>query len=258
MGVPFLPGAKVRVQAARQVGDRLWVESAVSEPLEHPADHLHIDVRLPKNPAFLSVSQQSATHRHRVTVTTIGTAANEGASSEPAKRGSVTIRVLRRNGDPARGARVRIGPQLVASNEKGLAVFDSLPIGEHDLLVSQPGLFSIRRRIDVEANKESRLELVEPLGGTVEVLVVDDRGKALPYASLSVRTASGDLWLDLEGTTQRVDPYTDRGGRRVLHNLEPGRIRVQASWGGRAGSAAVDVAQNSEGLIRVVVGLRDG
>ena len=97
------------------------------------------------------------------------------------------------------------------------------------------------------------VEVREPLGGALDVLVVTEDGRPVPHARLDVDQPSGEPWIDLEGGVQRIDDFTDEAGRRSLRRVEPGAVVVHASWCLKSGMALVKVKDGKKTPVRIVV-----
>ena len=94
----------------------------------------------------------------------------------------------------------------------------------------------------------------EIVGGDVEIFVRDTDGNPVPFAALDVRRADGQSWYDVDDAgVQRLDPYVDVRGRRLLTHLPPGTLRVHATFGTRHGAGEVEVVDRGRRVLPITV-----
>ena len=182
--------------------------------------------------------------------------------------GSVTVVVRRRDGTPAAGANVRLDPAVVlaaagsVSFRKRNAILDTHGRFTWEKLFPQrfvvrlqePGLVPCEASVELPPNGDVVVELVEPSGGDVEVVVVDEDGRGLPFATIEVKTESGLEWLDVaDDGAQRIDPFVDERGRRRLAHVEPGTLELSATFGTRKGTATASVDEGGRTVARVLI-----
>ncbi len=75
----------------------------------------------------------------------------------------------------------------------------------------------------------------------LEVAVRDADGAPAPFARVDLETTGPDGYADLdEDGLLRLDPYTDRLGRRTFHRVPPGPVRVVARHRGRRIESSFD------------------
>jgi hypothetical protein len=188
-----------------------------------------------------------------------------GDEPPPADRvGKVVIRARRSDGSAAAGIPVKL--QCKADRKRdveatldaeGRASFDALAIGRWAVDLRAAGFLGQRLFVDVS---EDTLEIdyEEPMGGLLEVTVVDRKDRPLPFAELSLSKPKDKSWkggsfeTDAEGC-QRVDMFTDHAGQRTLDWLPPGELKVDARYGARKGSVTVAVVGGDTGKARIVV-----
>ena len=103
------------------------------------------------------------------------------------------------------------------------------------------------------AGETTTIELDAPHGGAVDVQVVDEEGRGLPFAKVYIKQESGLRHSDVEGDVQRVDPFTDHAGRRTLHGVEAGEVEITAVYGTRKAKVKVRVYEKEAALARVVL-----
>jgi hypothetical protein len=191
---------------------------------------------------------------------------------EPGNGRDLHVRVLRRNGQPAAGAKVvlRYGVQVsenaarverafVHADTNGVARFRGVPDERVSLLLAEPGMVRTPLR-DVAVRADPPVVLREGDGGALAVRVVDEQGRPRPFARIRAETFDNDhvrgpidCWTDEAETVQRVDPFTDETGRRVFLHVTPGKVRVAAWWLDRAGHAVVTVreGETAEAVVTV-------
>jgi len=157
--------------------------------------------------------------------------------------GTLVLDVQRADGSPAAGARVRVPlPGEHRADAEGRLRLEGLLAGEHVVLLDEPGLVPASETVTVVAETEAGAVLREPVGGTIVLTVKDAAGRTLPFAAVRVGQAAGTPWVDLAPDgEQRLDPYADERGHRVLRRLQPGRVRLDAWWGGRRGTVVATV-----------------
>ena len=181
-------------------------------------------------------------------------AAFTGRSGGPA--GSIRVLVLRRDGLPLLGGRVRLsagGTKEGRTDDRGEVVFEKVPPGEAVVSAGQPGFVPISAPVTVEESRETYVVLREPEGGRLNVLVVDADGRPASFALLMVRQPSRAPWVDIdEAGVLRLDPYTDHLGRREIRGLEAGTIRILASLGPLVGEAEAVVLDGRTSDVRLV------
>jgi hypothetical protein len=168
------------------------------------------------------------------------------------------VTVLRRNGQPAVRAQVvceRGGiRKTLRADTEGRVRFADLGPGEHRLTVRSAGLLPMAGTATVGETGDVEVELREGEGGTLEVAVVDEEHRPLPFAALAVKTPSGLPWVDMVADdVQRLDPYTGATGARRLTHLEPGTVEVTATWGSRKETAKVLVEEGQTTGVLIVL-----
>ena len=172
--------------------------------------------------------------------------ADDGA--EPAPDLRVLVRLP--NGRPATGAVVRGPWGEVRTDAEGRAI---VPRAHAGAMATVGGAGAPTRVTLQPASGSNEIEVRATSGGEVELLVVDELDRPLPYATFAVTQPSGFPWADLDGDVQRIDPYTDARGRRTLRALEPGRVKILASFGSRSAEAEVEVEAGESQRVRIVL-----
>jgi len=247
-GVPYLRGEEVSVRAKRAGG----IASALVRGRipDDPATGLHFDIVLPPaNPYAIGMGGGAGgAFRGRSSSRSL-----QASGSHRHPKGAVLVSVRRRDGRPAAGARVWLEKRQMRTDASGVARFDRVGPGTYAVTAKQVGLLPLTGEVTVKGEESARLELRETEGGRLAVQVVDEDGKPLSFATLKVTAASGHPWVDLDGDVQRVDPFTDHEGRRVLNRVEPGGVTVSAAWGSRKKQMSVRVAAAEETEIRIVL-----
>ena len=248
-GVPFLPGEALTVRARRRGG---YAHATVTAriPAEAGVD-LFLEVTLPPEPQNALGIGGGAGGSFRGRGGSRNLITSGGSHVRP--KGAVVVLVRRRDGTPAQGARVYLGKRETRTDLKGRAHFPRVHPGEYAVRVKQVGLLPLSGKVTVRGEAQARLVLREGPGGRLEVCVVDDEGRPLAYARLQVKTASGQPWIDLQDGVQRVDPFTDHEGRRVLHGIEPGTISILATWGSRKRRVQVPAEPGQSRPVEIVL-----
>jgi len=166
------------------------------------------------------------------------------------------VRVLRRDGTPAADVEVKTRWKRTRTNAEGIAHLRGVMAGEVSVQVRQPGLLPLDRTVTMPKTGKASVVLREGLGGIIDLEVVDAAGRPLSFAQVDVTTPSKVPWVDLEGATQRIDPFTDHLGRRTLRHVEPGTIKLRVGWGSRTKRLDVVVKPGETTRARVVLPMR--
>lgn len=150
-----------------------------------------------------------------------------------------------------------VGPgngRAVCLDPDGRARLDGLAAGRYVAKLREAGLVAVSAAVEVSANGVAPVDLVEPEGGTVDVVLVDADGRPLPFGTFSVDLPSGLTWLDVDDDgAQRIDVFTDAAGRRVLGHVESGEVEVYASWASRTAKTTVTVVDGGRAAARLVL-----
>jgi len=198
-----------------------------------------------------------------------GEVVKRAASRKPAV---FRIRCFQPNGEPAVGATVSLFGGVVPTSAPpagadGVVRFENLTPGQHAVQVWGAG---VPRNVpfDVPPSQTGTFDVRGTVGGTIDVEVLDADGRPLPFARLAMEHPSGQLWVDLDGSTpkgaevvQRIDPYVGADGRRRLHGVEPGLVTVRATFGTRSAFVRVQVLDgrtHSARLVLPVLTLKSG
>jgi|GEM_PF-6786716 len=173
--------------------------------------------------------------------------------------GSGPLRIVARtsDGQPARRTSIEIrthdgGTKVLDTDERGEVAMQA-PLGPVEVWLVEPGLVPAVRPAEVTKAGGPAVEVQEPIGGKLDVVVVTEDGRAVPCARLDVDLPSGEPWIDLTNGIQRIDDFTDAEGRRSLHRVEPGSVQVYATWCLKSGKASVRVADGKRAEVRIVV-----
>ena len=252
-GVPFYRGAKwmVRVEACQEEETYRGVERG--EMPYFAAEPIFACVTLPATPT--REVRHGGFYSH-CSGTGCGMSVHRG---EPT--GEARILVRRRDGTPATQARVRIdgGPwgRYCGGRDRldaeGRITLERMEPGSHILALLEPGLVPFSTTFTVREGETTDVVATEPEGGEVELIVVDDQGRPLPFASFGIQLPSRVDWLDVSGDTQRIDAFTNVLGRRTLPHVEPGAVAIKATYGGRRGEASVRVDEGGRTVARIEV-----
>ncbi len=264
-GIPFLRGETLAVLVALEEGDYVWGAMSDRVQLCEPNSPLVTVVRLPRDPvrrageggiggaAGGAFGGRRGGHRNL-----------RGGGHRPTA--SVVVHVMRRNGAPAAGARVRLVPGADAyTDAAGDARFDGLNGGSYVVHVAEAGFVPAAASVTVGPAGTARVDIVEPTGRSLEVRVVDEQGDPLPFATVEALVLAGyGDWVghievsdDLQDLVARESyrlPYdatalyvTDAQGLLTLRRLPPGQVRLRA-WFGSRSAAATALAPGSATL----------
>ena len=251
LSVPFLSGARVQVMVHED--DERWWGGATLGVANDERTVVLARAKQEEWPAF--------DERYHFKLWGAWRTVHESASSPPPPpvdpddvASRVEIRVQDMLGRPARGAFVGLHGQMRTSDAVGRVVFRDVPVGRHALTVWGAGP-AWSDEIDVARTKRQTEHVRMPPAGTVTLQVVDEEGKGVSYAEVTVHQSHELPWCDLDGDTQRIDPYTDPTGVRRLRNLEPEKkIGISAKLGRRVGATSVVVPAGGHVGVRVVLG----
>ncbi len=225
--------------------DEGWVPSVMSAEsftVRMPEDHV------PRFEATVRID------RDRPREVGAGPALETPAARVPPRLGAVRVRVRRRDGSPAVGARVWMdGARVRVCDAEGVATLHAVDVGRRSVSLADPLLVPTTVTVDVRFDETTELELVEPEPAMLDVNVVDAEGKGVPMARVEVRTPSGLPALDLVDGVLRLDPYTDEHGRRTFTRVEPGLVKVTASARGWAVMAEVTLRPGTRSSVTMVL-----
>ena len=175
-------------------------------------------------------------------------------SPEPdASTGKLSLQLTRIDGTPGKGAWAVLRPlgggrpNWRKANEQGVVTWERWRSGRFGLSVWGIGA-THQQEIEVVAGKETIETIRGAAGGRLRVWVRDHKGRALPYAWVRVSDSELFRHADVRGTSMRIDPYTDRMGKRNFHRLRLGRVHVRAGYGGYEvqGEAEVHASRTTE------------
>lgn len=135
----------------------------------------------------------------------------------------------------------------------GTLTLADVPEGLHEVTVRSSGsplrLTGVPVAFDEEAVLVARVR--EPV--TLAVEVVDQGSRRLPFARFDVHQLSRLGWCDLEGETQRIDPFTDEKGERTLRGIEWGPVEVVARRGLQRGRAHAEVPSGTLARLKLAL-----
>lgn len=166
------------------------------------------------------------------------------------------LRVLRRDGRPAPGARVWMDGEFWRVDGEGRLAL--VLRGERlRCYIDEPGLtFSL---LDVALERPRRQEVVlqeDPAGG-LAIEVTDGQGRPLPFAGVEVRMGrrrrAPIRWTPQDPLVQRLDAFSDHLGRFTAEAVDPGRATIRASWGDRTGESRINVAADEVHDVRLAL-----
>jgi hypothetical protein len=125
--------------------------------------------------------------------------------------------------------------------------------GRWRVVLAEPGFVPDVAEVVVASGATAEVQLREPAGGDLEVEVVDAAGRPCSFAALRVCQRSGAPWGDVERDgTQRLDLFTDVRGVRRVRRLEPGEVRLVATWAGDSVETSCRVVAGERSRVRVV------
>lgn len=168
-------------------------------------------------------------------------------------RGAARVRVLGIDGRPVAGATVTIGDATGSTRADGAVTFERVLAGDRPVTVWAFGHFPMSGSVRVVADTTTDVEVHEPVGATLDVVVVDAAGVGRTAAQLTVRTDGAIPPFDVVDGVQRLDPFTDERGRRTFARVAPGPTTVVATWGSRRGVAQLVVRDGERTTLRVIV-----
>ena len=169
--------------------------------------------------------------------------------------GGLEVAVIRSDGRPAVGAHVRLPLNgEYRTDETGVLRVEKVVAGTIEAWLDEPGLVPVAEKVDVVAGEIARVTLQEPAGATVVVTVKSADGTPLPHATVVVGQGAGTPWADVAPDgVQRLDPYADERGRRVLQRVQPGRVRLDGWWGGWKGTLIVNAQDRQTSEVTLLV-----
>jgi len=150
---------------------------------------------------------------------------------------NLILEVRRANGTPASSAMVRFAKVSRRTDRSGRVRFEAVIPGSHSLIVSEPGLVTLRRKITLAEGKTSHLTLRESNGKARTVYVEDHEGAVVPFARITVH--GGSTYARVVDGVQDLVLWTDHNGEIELPRLSAGNDRVWAAFGSRRKQVAV-------------------
>jgi hypothetical protein len=251
-GIPFFPGDPIWVHVAANVAGQTL--SAVNrarvrgDGTLHAAAMLvmpaawqaHLDLTVPLDDGHTFADDDLPTEE------SLGIGGIDG-------EGDIRLRVLRRDGTPARGAAVRIAGRDTTTGDDGIASVRRIAADEIIVSIVDNGLTPTTEVLLLRPHDVLDVTLREPEPASLDVEVTFEDGRAAPFARLEFLTPSGVPPYDLVEGVLRLDPCTNADGRRTFTRVEPAEIRVTATWGSRSSSASVRLLAGRRGAARVVL-----
>ena len=247
-GVPQVPGCVVRV-LANSGHRRVWGKVTLGEAGDHATAVVLEPVRkLEAMRAFHSTQDEARSlpqldEPPRVPAYLKARPGKRaGAAHQQSQR--VTLEVTHPGGTPAVGARVYLLHHRGVADPQGCVDFDNVSVGTHEVRVWGAGP-AWTAPVQVDHVKRQRLRVRLPAPATVHLHVVDEEGLGVPYVEVLVRQAADLPWCDVDGKSQRLDPYTGLEGRRTLHNVQPTHpIQLTARLETRSATQSLTLAPN--------------
>jgi len=148
------------------------------------------------------------------------------AASAASAAGPQVVQVMKDGGEALPGVTVTLGGRHATTGPDGVAVFDGLAAGRHDLVVAHPGFDRLSRKADIPAGARQPLALtLVPAQATVWVARVVVDGLDQPVAGARARLAPVAVNASLAGP---VDMVSDWDGWLRATDLPPGRYVLEA------------------------------
>ena len=166
-------------------------------------------------------------------------------------KGRLQLRVLRRDGSPAAGARVAVRGSERRADAQGLVRYDDIDAGTWTAEIREPGLVRTTMDVVVTADALARETLREDEGGTLVVRVLAHDGQPAPFATVALPKKA--RWIDLQDGVQRLDAFTDEHGERELAHVPAGEQTVTARWAGRKASAKVELREGARAYATITL-----
>ncbi len=173
---------------------------------------------------------------------------------DPALLGTARLQLIDRDGKPATGVRVALRGIEGTTDKDGRVTLAGVHQGTSPILVRDDGWTFPIPSVTVVGRQVTEVVAREIMGGDVEIIVRDADGNPVPFAALEVGRADGQVWYDVDDAgIQRLDPYVDVRGRRLLTHLPPGTLRVRAYHGTRQGQGEVEVVDRGRRVLPITV-----
>lgn len=178
----------------------------------------------------------------------------EGPSPDPSLLGTVRLQLIDRDGKPAAGVPVAARDVAGTTDKDGRVTLVGVHQGTFPIRVREDGWTFPVTSVTLVGRQVTEVVAREISGGDVEILVRDGDGNPVPFAALEVARADGQIWYDLDDAgIQRLDPYVDVRGRRLLTHQPPGTLRVRATLGTLKGEAEVQVVDRGRRVLPITV-----
>jgi hypothetical protein len=253
-GLPFLRAARWSVHVTARCGDRACGGSAQGVMAADGAEPVIADVDLPP------IDESFEEPDFNDYIGCGGCCCGGTFVAEPSDPASVVATALRRDGRPAARCVVQLMPLEPhrrffsgRTDAQGRIRWTSVSAGAFALELREPGLVPTSVVVTIEAGVENVVALREQPGATVDVVVQDERGDGVPFAELRVKQPSEQEWIDLVDGVQRLDPFVDVRGRRVLENVEPGEVSIEAIYADRKGRGVVRVEPGGSARLAITI-----
>jgi len=228
--VPYLLGESAHVRAA--------VGASVDEvvvPFVGYAPRIAAALRLPRHVPPNVEDDRSGSYRGPSCV-----AHGCGPSPDlPEGTAVLDMRVLLRDGRPAEGAGVRVraasnprADTYTSVDAEGRAYLVQMGAGTYSIEIEATGMVPIKATAELAAGEHPVIHLIEPIGETAEITVVNARGARLPFARVDVYTDHLGL---LPGGVQLLDHFTGPDGICRIERVPDQRTAFYARWAGRSG-----------------------
>lgn len=255
-GIPFLPGEEF-------VAEVDWTpdpgpQDAVPVPGDGPSAEAPVRTRVPAHSSapwavtVQLVGRRSFILDHNETDNDLAASFVSDRVTPPgAPRGAARVRVVGGDGRPVGGATVTVGADVGTTAADGTVTVERVAAGDQPVTVRAFGHFPMSGSVRVVAGRTTDVELREPVGATLDVLVVDATGAARTAARCVVRTGGTIPPFDVVDGVQRLDDFTDARGRRTFARVAPGTVTLTATWGSHRAVVTRDVRDGERAFVRI-------
>lgn len=223
-GVPFVPGASLSVTAQAKGQKALTdsVDFSVDEKHEHVIDLRPESVAAAlaelddvTDIAWVPAGEMGYRIRIKSSATTWLSLWGRGTGTA-----HLVLRVRRANGAAAPDAHVTVEGRTLRTDARGRVAFPDVIGGLVDVQIVGAGAPQ-RMKLEIEKGQRVEHDVVVPASARIDLRVVNKDDAPLPFARVQVTYGDTMPWHDVARGVQRLDPFTDRRGRRMLHNIRP-------------------------------------
>lgn len=242
VGVPFFAEEPVRLLAWRSDPPRLggtWVHMT---RLRNDVIVGRIELQTPSLAPRLAVPPRVAPVRQAPRVPSHLVPPSD-------QQGALDVSVRWNQGRAVAHALVQVAGRRALTDASGACRFPGLPVGRHRVHVHKPGLLpAVPQAVEITAGATRWITVEESRGASIDLEVVDHRGRALPFAAIRPGELSRTWTGDINGR-QNLGLHTDASGRRVLSRWPAGKGDLHVRWASRTTTWAFEV-QPGETLVK--------